>query len=224
MKVVVNNVEKIVVAGMVLLLVLVTSGGLARAGQSGFQDTPSVMKFRASEIILSQDGGDSWTGNLLDPSTTLDIVSVGVGEKVGDFILGKALPTGHYNRLRATSTGSIFLIKGIVAVDPDEIGWGGTWPGGGTETRYYYTNAAGTGTTYQSSRAAAEAAGDYAEMEYLLGPGNVFETVIDIDISEGETTTLRLWVGLLLQYIAEYDGGKIFTGGEFHPGGDVRVE
>ncbi|GAG49426.1 unnamed protein product, partial [marine sediment metagenome] len=140
MKVVVDNIKKIVVFGMVLLLVLGIFGQLGFTQNSDydyeyFTGTVSVFIVEAVDLRLSQDDGDTWTANLLDGPVSLDIASVGVGEKVGNLISNKPLPTGTYNVMKIMV--SSVISKGVVAVDPDD--WGGTWIGGGIETRYYYT-------------------------------------------------------------------------------------
>lgn len=215
MKVVINNIEKIVAAGMVLFLVLVTSGGVAQAGHQDFYGTASVLRYNLSEFRLSQDDGATYTENLLDRNS-VNFASVGIGEKAGEYISHKALACGHYNKKKYTAPSHTF--KGIVAVDPDD--WGGTWPAGDPGdphgTRYYYTDEAGTGASYKSDE--DEAKNKAQETEGMIAEPTREESC-DIDISAGETTTLRLTIGIWLCYTAYYDDDdtKKFTNGTIWP-------
>ncbi len=211
MKVVVNNIKKIVVFGTVLLLVLGIFGGVASAspGYAYFTGTVSVLIIEAVDLRLSQDGGDTWTANLLDGSISLDFASVEAGEKVGNLISNKPLPTGTYNQMVILV--SNITIKGAVEVDPGD--WGGTWDGSNTDIRYYYTQADGTSDKYENTLVDAEAAAE----EYSFVYGEDVEFGIDIDIFAGETTVYSWEVPAYLEYEVEYDdeGTKEFIEGWF---------
>lgn len=209
MKVVLNNMKKIVFSTTVLLLVLVTSGGVARAGHQHFHGTASVLRCTLSEFKLSQDKGTTYTENLLDGPTSVDWASKGEGQKQGEYISHKALPTGHYNYCTFKFSG--FTFKGVVAVDPTQ--WEGTWDGSDDSIRYYYTNADGTSNKYKDNEGEAEAVAEEWEIrDTVLGEG---WAGVDLDISAGETSTLKLWEPCLIGYKAEYDDDKKFTDGGF---------
>ncbi|GAI17559.1 unnamed protein product, partial [marine sediment metagenome] len=160
------------------------------------------------EFKLSQDGGATWTENLLT-SPTVDFASVEIGGKVGAIISGKALACGHYNRHTHTVSGLIG--KGVVAVDPTE--WGGTWENGKTGVRYYYTNAAGQSDKYKDSPADAQAAAEE------FGPVSVTDPIregsCDINISSNETIISKYWLGCWVTYIAHYGDDNKFTYGSW---------
>lgn len=220
MKVVVNNIKKIAVFGTVLLLVLGVFGGVASAGQLGFTQnfdsgyeyftgTASVFIIEAVDLRLSQDDGATWTVDLLDGPVSLDIASVGVGEKVGNLISNKPLPTGTYNVMKIMVSSA--TSKGVVEVDPDD--WEGTWEDGKTGIRYYYTQADGTSDKYKDTLVDAEAAAE--EYTLVVVDGSVWFEV-DIHISAGETTVYQMGVPTYIDYTARYDDTLKFIEGWFY--------
>ena len=204
MKVGINDIQKIVVGAMVLLLALTAFRGVALAGEKRFYAAPSIYRWILSEFKLSQDGGGSWTANLLTRDS-VDFASVGIRDKAGEFISRRTLASGHYNRWTYTVSG--LIVKGAVAVNPTE--WGGTWEDGTTGVRYYYTNAAGRGDLYKGSPTEAETAAEEFGPTWVLHP--IREGACDIDISAGGAITLKYWLGCWLIYIAYYGDDNKFT-------------
>lgn len=180
----------------------------ALAEEKRFYAAPSVYRWTLSEFRLSQDGGASWTENLLT-SPTADFASVGIGQKVGEFISDKALACGQHNRWKYTVSG--LIVKGVVAVNPTE--WGGTWEDGTTGVRYYYTNTAGRGDKYKGSSTEAETAAEEFGPVAVSNPAR--EGACDFGISASETMISKYWLGGQVIYIAHYGGDNKFTHGSW---------